>query len=942
MKFSLIRFFVCILIIFPIAIDYSLSAPLTDEVVEKLRQEGKLDQWINQWQSAAQRGMYEKSTYQQLRLMKVSPNTVDTLRPLVLCVDFSDNVHTYNSVKFDTLLFSKNYVVPTGSFRDYYRENSYGKHDPDGGEYGWVRAPQLYTYYTNGTQGLDGYPHNAQKLVEDALYAADDSVDFSDYDYNHDGWIDGLIVVHAGPGAEETGSDWQIWSHDWSLPSLIILDGVKIKDYTMQPEKHKDGSFITIGVFCHEWGHFLGINWEEYDPDYSSEGLGDWSVMAKGCYNNNGRTPAHHSAFCKYYLGWSNTVVVGSNQTNAAILQAETSPISYRLWTSGGVGNQYFMVENRQKTGFDSSLPGSGLLIYYVDASVDAGNRYEWCPGDPATPHYKTALMQADGLYQLEGCNGTPNDGDGNDPFPGNLNKRAFDDTTSPNSHNYNTGSTQVAVWNVSDSDSIMYANLDVTWSRPCVFLDTFKLDDTAGGNGNGRAEAGETVKMYFSLKNIWLSLTGTAVTSSADNAGITFTDSISSLGTIGSGATVGNYSDPMEFTVAPDIGGKPVVFNLRVQGNGGAYSSDFNRTVWVGKAEILVVDDDSGSAADYQSYYTSALDSIREIYDIWDTQAKANPTFSFNQYKYLIWYTGDHKTSLFTQAQVESLMSFLDHGGGLFLTSQDAAEVLSASSNPWDTLFLKSYLHCGYGGYSPRQLVAGIPGDEVGDTLWIYPGNTPGASNQTSKDILNPNYPADTVLAYADNDFEPTDSVAGLKYEGIYKLVFFGFGFEGINGSGDYFHGHYLSKPVLVMERVLNWLKGVSDVPESEEETVSLPKAFELEQNYPNPFNPTTTIHFTVHSPPSAVRSPSHTTQDRAVDGSQFMVHSPIHTTLKIYNILGEMVKTLVDDFKYDGSYTVVWDGRDEKGDEVSSGIYFYRLKVGDYSEAKKMVLLK
>jgi immune inhibitor A len=523
MKSNFTRFLVCISLIFPVMANYSLSAPLTHEVVEKLRQEGKLDEWISHWKSAVQRGVDQKSTYQQLRLMKANPNAVDTLRPLVLCVDFSDNVYTYSSAKFDTLLFSKNHVVPTGSFRDYYLENSYGKHDPDGGEYGWVRAPQLYTYYSYGLEGLYGlYPHNAQKLVEDVLYAADPYVNYADYDHNHDGLIDGLIVVHAGPGAEETGDSMQIWSHDWVLHSLVTLDGVKIQDYTMQPEKHKDGSFITIGVFCHEWGHFLGINWEEYDPDYTSEGLGNWSVMATGCYNYNGRSPAHHSAFCKYYLGWSNTVVVSSNQINAVIPQAETSPVSYRLWTSGGVGNQYFMVENRQKTGFDSYLPGSGLLIYYVDEAQVNGNQFEWCPGDPANPHYKTALMQADGLYQLEGCYGAPNEGDGNDPFPGFLNKRAFDDTTTPNSHNYYNGSTQVAVWDISDSDSVMYANLDVTWSRPCLSLEAFNLDDAAGGNGNGRAEAGETVKLYFSFKNIWLALTGTMVTGSADNGGIT------------------------------------------------------------------------------------------------------------------------------------------------------------------------------------------------------------------------------------------------------------------------------------------------------------------------------------------------------------------------------------------------------------------------------------
>jgi hypothetical protein len=102
-----------------------------------------------------------------------------------------------------------------------------------------------------------------------------------------------------------------------------------------------------------------------------------------------------------------------------------------------------------------------------------------------------------------------------------------------------------------------------------------------------------------------------------------------------------------------------------------------------------------------------------------------------------------------------------------------------------------------------------------------------------------------------------------------------------------------------------------------------NLPVKIELPQNYPNPFNPTTTIPFTVYS-------------------SQFIVHSPIHTTLKIYNIKGQLVKTLVDEEKLPGDYNVIWDGKDNSGREVSSGIYFYQLKTKDYTDIKKMVLVR
>jgi hypothetical protein len=106
-------------------------------------------------------------------------------------------------------------------------------------------------------------------------------------------------------------------------------------------------------------------------------------------------------------------------------------------------------------------------------------------------------------------------------------------------------------------------------------------------------------------------------------------------------------------------------------------------------------------------------------------------------------------------------------------------------------------------------------------------------------------------------------------------------------------------------------------------EETETLPYAFTLSQNYPNPFNPSTTIPFTVHS-------------------SRFMVHGPLHTTLTVYNILGQKVRTLLDEEKLPGNYRITWDGKDDKGNQVSSGIYFYQLKAKDFKETRKMSLLK
>ncbi len=131
------------------------------------------------------------------------------------------------------------------------------------------------------------------------------------------------------------------------------------------------------------------------------------------------------------------------------------------------------------------------------------------------------------------------------------------------------------------------------------------------------------------------------------------------------------------------------------------------------------------------------------------------------------------------------------------------------------------------------------------------------------------------------------------------------------------------------------------TDIEFPTDETDDLVAKFSLSQNYPNPFNPATTIPFTVHGSRKTVNSPVHTTQ-KSIYGSQLTVNSPIHTTLTIYNILGQRVKTLVDEDKLPGEYKIIWDGKDDKGNSVSSGIYFYRLKAGEFTEVKKMLLIK
>jgi len=106
-------------------------------------------------------------------------------------------------------------------------------------------------------------------------------------------------------------------------------------------------------------------------------------------------------------------------------------------------------------------------------------------------------------------------------------------------------------------------------------------------------------------------------------------------------------------------------------------------------------------------------------------------------------------------------------------------------------------------------------------------------------------------------------------------------------------------------------------------EKKEDLVEKFFLSQNFPNPFNPSTTLPFQVKS-------------------LELGVGRSYHTTLTIFNILGQKVRTLVDEEKLPGEYKVIWDGKDETGKDVASGIYFYKLKSGEFNQTKKMLLLR
>jgi immune inhibitor A len=204
-----------------------------------------------------------------------------------------------------------------------------------------------------------------------------------------------------------------------------------------------------IGVCAHELGHLLFGFPDLYDTDYSSEGVGNWCLMGGGSWNGRGEIPAHPSAWCKVRQGWVTEVVQKTNAT-VKIEDVKTSQKVYRLWKDGAAGKEYFLLENRQKSGYDAELPASGLLIWHIDDDI-ASNSDE--------AHPKVALVQADNKRDLELGN---NRGDGGDPYPGSASNPTFNAGSTPSSNSYAHAETNVSVTKISVASGVVSAQLTV------------------------------------------------------------------------------------------------------------------------------------------------------------------------------------------------------------------------------------------------------------------------------------------------------------------------------------------------------------------------------------------------------------------------------------------------------------------------------------------------
>ena len=294
----------------------------------------------------------------------------------VLLANFSDVSFRIPDPKaqFEALLNEKGYSANggTGSVQDYYNENSKGEFTPVFDVYGPVTLPHDMAYY-GGNEGTN-HSVRAYVAVAEAAYLLDNVIDFSQYDYDKDGYVDMVLFYYAGYNEAEGGPEDSIWPHQSNLNGRASVDGIKMGTYfcTSELRGNEGVNMCGIGTTCHEFGHSLGLP-DFYDTDYDENGMCGalywFSTMCSGSYNNNGCTPPYFNAEERVLLGWMDESDIHTLEKGSVSFGSIKDNIAYRSYTD--TEGEYFIYECRDGSGWDAPLSKlSGLIVYHVDKST--------------------------------------------------------------------------------------------------------------------------------------------------------------------------------------------------------------------------------------------------------------------------------------------------------------------------------------------------------------------------------------------------------------------------------------------------------------------------------------------------------------------------------------------------------------------------------------------
>ena len=346
-----------------------------DEIWEKIEEKD--------WRKGNNTRRYSHSTlhipHSTIPLPMEGPGVAPPLhRGLIILVEFPNQRFREEN---DLLLFSRIANEQgfsergfKGSVSDYFHDQSNGLLQLTFDVVGPVLVSNDYEYYGKNVPP-DDYDAHPDEMVVEACQQVDEEVNFADYDWDGDGYVEQVVVIYAGQGEANGGGKTAIWPHEWELTEsdygkYLQLDKVRISTYACSSELSSPTRIDGIGTICHEFSHCLGLP-DMYDEDQRNYGMGYWDIMDNGCYNSNGFQPAGFTAYEKMYCGWLEPTVLSRDTLISGVEPLSEGGEAFIIYNDAHP-DEFFMLENRQMTSWDKSLPGSGLLVYHVDYNADA------------------------------------------------------------------------------------------------------------------------------------------------------------------------------------------------------------------------------------------------------------------------------------------------------------------------------------------------------------------------------------------------------------------------------------------------------------------------------------------------------------------------------------------------------------------------------------------
>ena len=399
-----------------------------------------------------------------------------TKRILVVPMQWADTPSPpFAATSLETELFDGPWR--NGTLNEYYDEVSGGLFTWEGDVQPWTPMNWPGAYYEGSGNGMNPTTDRTDEAIYETVSYWDATVDYGAYDNDgpdgipnsgdDDGYVDVVVFVHPETDGSAGGNS-NIWAHHWYLESwggeyetmdpaaAPGVSHIRVDEYLILGGVRAAGAQVGIGTFCHELGHFLGIR-DLYDTTPSGQadswGIGSWGLMGVGNALGNGDWPAHMCAWSKHELGWLSYFNMSEDTDGFCLPPVETTPLAVRLWKDGDASSlEYFLVENRQQIGFDTMLPGNGLLIWHIDDFVyDAKDFSNEVNGDET---WKAIDLECSDGAAGHGLNADQldsrsNTGDGTDPWCPSTDG-AFSPGSAPDSRAYSGATTDVQVLNIS------------------------------------------------------------------------------------------------------------------------------------------------------------------------------------------------------------------------------------------------------------------------------------------------------------------------------------------------------------------------------------------------------------------------------------------------------------------------------------------------------------